>query len=111
VPAFTVSVCGPKLKLSIATMLVGPSAQANSTLAARSEPTAAPSTVEVITGRNIAVLLSFEAAVDDRLRLPRARLDQCRNYSGFHDLLINISFGVIAAHGTRQIHIIPANRR
>jgi hypothetical protein len=38
-------------------------------------------------------------------------LDQCRNYSGFHDLLIKISFGVIAAHGTRQIHIIPANRR
>src|SRR6516225_4400830 len=59
VPAFTVSVCGPKVKLSIDTVLVGPAARANRTLAARSEPTAAPSTETAIIGRNIVVLLSL----------------------------------------------------
>src|SRR5262245_931780 len=68
VPAFTVSVCGPKEKLSIDTMLVGPSARANNTLAARSEPTAAPSTVVAITGRNIFAFLRFEQRVDNRER-------------------------------------------
>jgi hypothetical protein len=60
VPAFTVSVCGPKVKLSIDTELVGPSARVNNTLAARSDPTAAEH-VEAITGRNIFVFLSFAA--------------------------------------------------
>src|SRR5262249_6455051 len=70
VPAFTVRICGPKLKLSIDTMLVEPSARANSTLAARSDPTGAPSTVAAMTGRNIFILLSLERRVDNRETLP-----------------------------------------
>jgi len=62
VPAFTVSVCGVKVKLWIDNVLIGLSAWANSTLAAISAPTAAPSTVAAITGRDILVLLNFGAA-------------------------------------------------
>jgi hypothetical protein len=69
VPAFTVSVAGEKLKLSIDTALDMPSARANSTPAASSEPTAAPSAVAAITGRNIIVLLSFATASESPMLL------------------------------------------
>jgi hypothetical protein len=111
VPAFTVSVAGVKLKLSIEIALAGPSAAQAPRLPR------APSRKQRRTRKkqrsDVTFLLSLDSQprVNDRLRLPRARLDQCRNYSGFHHFLIKISFGVIAAHGTRQIHIIPANRR
>src|SRR6516165_11182789 len=68
VPAFTVSVCGPKEKLSIDTMLVGPSARANNTLAARSEPTAAPSTVVAIRHATFLLSLGLEQRVANRER-------------------------------------------
>src|SRR5215472_15806639 len=53
VPAFTVSVAGVKLKLSMVTEFDVPSAWANMTPPASTEPTTAPSTEQTIIGRNI----------------------------------------------------------
>jgi len=56
---FEFTAAGVKEKLSIVTVFGVPSARANSTLAASTEPTTAPSAVEAIIGRNIFVLLSL----------------------------------------------------
>src|SRR5690348_2130631 len=75
VPGLTVIVPGVKKKLSIVTVFGVPSARASSTPAASPEPTTAPSTEQVIIGRNIIFLLSLcwldasstlERRVDDR---------------------------------------------
>src|SRR6516165_4606444 len=62
VPAFTFSSFGEKVKLSIDTVLDGPSARASPTPAASTEPTAAPSRKVATIGRNIFALLKLAAA-------------------------------------------------
>src|SRR5262249_29454231 len=73
VPAFTVVVAGVKKKLSIVTVFGAPSARANRTLPASSEPTTAPSTEQAIIGRNIffslvffSLFLALQRRIDDR---------------------------------------------
>jgi hypothetical protein len=66
VPAFTVSVASVKEKLSIVTAVGAPSARANSTPAASTEPTTAPCTEEAMIGRNISVLVVLSLAAASR---------------------------------------------